>query len=67
MFQGLSYCDPLFWIKHEKFVEQIDGLRRSKREQFTEIFAVFFVFGEILDELFAFLRDVLHILKIGSP
>ena len=31
------------------------------------VFAVFFVFGEILDELFAFLRDVLHILKIGSP
>ena len=67
VFQGLSCCDPLFWIKHEEFVEQIDGLGRSKREKFTEILAVILVFGQIHDELLAFLREVLHILKIGRP
>lgn len=64
MLQGLSDGDPLFWVEGEQFLEEIDGVRVCEGEELVEVFAVLLVLGQILDQLLAFLRDVLHVLKI---
>jgi hypothetical protein len=60
VFQCLLNRDPFFRIKDEELFKQIDGLRRGKAEDLSEVLSSFLVLGEVLDEFLAFLGDVSH-------
>ena len=62
--QSLSNGDSLFGVEGEQFLEEVDGVGVCEGEELVEVLAVLLVLGEVLDELLAFLWDVLHVLKI---
>lgn len=67
MFQCLCDSNSLFRVECEQFLEEIDGVRVCEGKEFVEVLAVLLVFRQIFDQLLAFLRDVLHVLKIRCP
>lgn len=64
MFQCLCDSDSLFRVEGEQFLEEIDGIRVCEGKELVEVLAVLLVLRQILDQFFALLRDVLHVLKI---
>ena len=64
--QGISNVDSSVRIEGQQFFKQINGLRIGKGKEFVEIFAIFLILGKIFDQLFAFFRNMLHVVNIRS-
>lgn len=50
---GMSQClddvDSFFRVEHQQFLQQVDSIWVSKREQFVEILAVLLILRQVFD------------------